>query len=177
MSPGFHAMTPASVHCFPPGAAIQNPQPGDFMLTHGVEWTDRLIRFGQRLRFRGADAPYAHWNHSALFVDAEGGIVEALAGGVARRNISLYASTEYTTFDDSATSAPTAVHVVGAGTVPSDGFSGYYSEGGFGVARLGDYAFAAVDGNDVWVANEYIPGLVQGADLANWGTFVTKVTP
>jgi hypothetical protein len=88
-----------------------------------------------------------------------------------------YASTEYTTFDDSATSAPTAVHVVAAGTVPSDGFSGYYSEGGFGVARWGDYAFAAVDGNDVWVANEYIPGLVQGADLANWGTFITKVTP
>jgi len=88
-----------------------------------------------------------------------------------------YPSTEYTTFDDSATSAPTAVHVVAAGTVPSDGFSGYYSEGGFGVARWGDYAFAAVDGNDVWVANEYIPGLVQGADLANWGTFVTKVTP
>jgi hypothetical protein len=88
-----------------------------------------------------------------------------------------FASTEYTTFDDSATSAPAAVHVVGAGTVPSDGFSGYYSEGGFGVARLGDYAFTAVDGNDVWVANEYFPGLVQGPDLANWGTFITKVTP
>jgi hypothetical protein len=88
-----------------------------------------------------------------------------------------FPSTEYTTFDDSATSAPTAVHVVAAGTVPSDGFSGYRSEGGFGVARWGDYAFAAVDGNNVWVANEYIPGLVQGADLANWGTFITKVTP
>jgi hypothetical protein len=88
-----------------------------------------------------------------------------------------YPSTEYTTFDDSLTSAPTAVHVVAAGTVPSDGFSGYYSEGGFGVARWGDYAFAAVDGNNVWVANEYIPGVVQGPDLANWGTYITKVTP
>ncbi len=96
MSPAFHAMTPASVHCFPPGATVPNPQPGDFMLTHGVEWTDRLIRFGQRLRFRGADAPYAHWNHCAIFADAEGGIIEALAQGVAQRNIALYHGTEYT---------------------------------------------------------------------------------
>jgi hypothetical protein len=31
--------------------------------------------------------------------------------------------------------------------------------------------------HSVWVANEWIPGLVQGPDLANWSTYITKVTP
>jgi hypothetical protein len=63
-------------------------------------------------------------------------------------------------------------------TVPADGFSGYHAfPPGNGVERWGDYGFAAVDGNSVWVANEWIPGLNQGPDLAGWGTYVSKVTP
>lgn len=88
-----------------------------------------------------------------------------------------YPSAAYTTFDDSATSAPTTLHVVAAGKVPGDGFTAFHAEGGSGIERWGDYGFAAVDGNSVWVANEWIPGLVQGADLANWGTYVSKITP
>jgi len=89
----------------------------------------------------------------------------------------FFPSAAYTTFDDSAGSAPTTLHVAAQATVPDDGFSGLRAEGADGVARWGDYGFAAVDGNSVWVANEWIPGLVQGADLANWGTYVSKVTP
>jgi hypothetical protein len=88
-----------------------------------------------------------------------------------------YPSAAYTTFDDSPSSAPSTLHVVAAGPVPDDGFTAYHAEGGNGVGRWGDYGFAAADGNSVWVANEWIPGLVQGADLANWGTYISKVTP
>jgi hypothetical protein len=88
-----------------------------------------------------------------------------------------YPSAAYTTFDDSATSAPATLHVVAPGQVPADGFTAFHAEGGSGIERWGDYGFAAADGNSVWVANEWIPGLVQGADLANWGTYVSKVTP
>ncbi len=72
------------------------PRAGDFMLTHGDEWTSRLIRFGQSLRYRGASAKYAYWNHTALFVDDDGGIVEALGTGVAKRSIHDYDPTQYT---------------------------------------------------------------------------------
>lgn len=72
------------------------PRPGDFILTHGDEWTSRLIRFGQSLRYRGASAKYTYWNHTALVVDARGTIVEALGTGVAQRSIHDYDPTQYT---------------------------------------------------------------------------------
>jgi len=55
----------------------------------------RLIRAGQRLRFRGADRPYAHWSHSALIVGQDGAIVEAEASGVRRDHLSRYQEREY----------------------------------------------------------------------------------
>ena len=72
------------------------PRRGDFILTHGDEWTSRLIRFGQSLRYRGASARYTYWNHTALVVDEDGSIVEALGTGVARRSIHDYDPTQYT---------------------------------------------------------------------------------
>jgi len=72
------------------------PRPGDFILTHGDAWTSRLIRFGQGLRFTGPRAKFTYWNHSALIVDDEGGIVEALGTGVAQRSIHDYEPTQYT---------------------------------------------------------------------------------
>ncbi len=75
-----------------PGA----PRPGDFILTHGNEWTSKLIRFGQSLRYRGPMAKYTYWNHTALIVDTKGAIVEALGTGVALRSIHDYDPTQYT---------------------------------------------------------------------------------
>ena len=72
------------------------PRPGDFILTHGDEWTSRLIRFGQSLRYRGSSAKYTYWNHTALVVDGVGTIVEALGTGVAKRSIHDYDPTQYT---------------------------------------------------------------------------------
>jgi hypothetical protein len=101
-----------------------------------------------------------------------------VAIGVSLIGPDFYPSAAYTTFDDSASSTPTTLHVVSQGTVPADGFTGYHAfPPGDGVERWGDYGFAAVDGNSVWVANEWIPGLNQGPDLANWGTYISKVTP
>jgi uncharacterized protein YycO len=72
------------------------PRPGDFILTHGNEWTSKLIRFGQSLRYRGPHAKYTYWNHTALIVDTKGAIVEALGTGVALRSIHDYEPTQYT---------------------------------------------------------------------------------
>jgi len=84
------------------------------------------------------------------------------------------------------------VHVAAAGLGPQDGFSGYKPFSGTKVARWGDYSAAvADDAGDVWLATEYIAQTCDGdtylatggtcggtrTSLANWGTFIFKVTP
>jgi hypothetical protein len=97
----------------------------------------------------------------------------------------------------------------GQGVRPADGFSGYKAQR-FPLAirpRWGDYGAAAVDGNSVWIASEYISddcdytdwggpffiggtgdnllGTCGGANhgpgnrtaLANWATRISKLTP
>ena len=86
---GFH------IEAFAPGESIQNPQPGDFVLTRGHEWTSVMIRVGERLRYRGNNRKYAFWNHAALFTDTQGGIIEALGSGVQPGNISKYTPVDY----------------------------------------------------------------------------------
>ena len=67
--------------------------------------------------------------------------------------------------------------LAGPGVAPDDGFSGYSAFGGNRVARWGDYTAAAADENgDIWVASEYIPNRTRFI-YANWGTFISKVTP
>jgi len=97
--------------------------------------------------------------------------------GVSLIGPDYFPSAAYATFDDSASSTPSALHIASAGQVPADGFTGYHAFNGNGVERWGDYGYAAADGSSVWVANEWIPGLDIGPDLANWGTFVSKITP
>ena len=96
------------------------PRPGDFILTHGDEWTSRLIAFGQGLRFTGPRAKYTYWSHTAFVVDDAGSIVEALGTGVAQRSIHDYDPTQYTVVrivasdEDRAEAAAFARAVIGA---------------------------------------------------------------
>jgi hypothetical protein len=83
------------------------------------------------------------------------------------------------------------IQVAAAGAGPWDGFTSYIIFGA-GRPRWGDYGAAAVDGNDIWIASEYVAqtcnysqyltlprgqcGGTRGA-LGNWSTHVSKVTP
>ena len=78
-----------------PGQMAGELRPGDFILTHAEHLTSRLIRLGQRARFRGAERKYAHWSHSALLVDDRGTLVEAEQAGVERSPLSKYRDVEY----------------------------------------------------------------------------------
>ena len=69
--------------------------PGDFILSHRHNPISRLISAGEKRRFRGPDAQYAHWSHCALLVDSAGALVEAESTGVRRSPISRYKSGEY----------------------------------------------------------------------------------
>jgi hypothetical protein len=70
--------------------------------------------------------------------------------------------------------APSSIEVVAAGAFPEDGFTGYPSGGGFGVARWGDYntAVTASDGS-IWMVVQYIANAAR-TDLANWNTFIFR---
>lgn len=97
----------------------------------------------------------------------------------------------------------------GTGAAPQDGFSGYKAQNFPNRVRprWGDYGAAAVDGNSIWIASEYIGGACGYTDwggpffaggagdnllgtcggashgpgvrtaLANWATRISKLTP
>jgi hypothetical protein len=84
-----------TVERFGPGESAEDLKAGFIVLTHGDHWTSRMIRFGQRLRFRGQRNKFARWNHVALVLDADGNLGEALSDGVVRTNLSKYEGTDY----------------------------------------------------------------------------------
>ena len=90
----------------------------------------------------------------------------------------FYPSVGYVTLNSSG--AGNVVHVAASGALPEDGLSGYVNFGGGRTprtARWGDYTAAVADeGGNIWFGVEYIPNLPRTA-LANWGTFIAKVTP
>ena len=68
--------------------------PGDFILAHRHHPLAGMISLGQKRRFRGADAAYAHWSHCAL-VESSGELIEAESGGIVRSSVSKYRTDEY----------------------------------------------------------------------------------
>lgn len=78
------------------GPADIDWQPGDFILCHRHDIFSRLIRFGEALRLSKTTRQYAYWNHTALVVDKQGTIVEALAKGVQVSHVSKYQHEQYT---------------------------------------------------------------------------------
>ncbi len=84
-----------------------------------------------------------------------------------------------------------SVQTAATGSGPWDGFTSYVIFGS-GRPRWGDYGAAAVDGNDIWVASEYVAqtctyaqyltapaGQCGGtrAALGNWSTHISKLAP
>jgi hypothetical protein len=86
-----------------------------------------------------------------------------------------------------------AVHIARDGAGPADGFSGYIFENLPNPIRprWGDYGAAAVVGNQIWIASEYIGQTCTLAQfeatnfrcgntrtaLANWDTRISLINP
>ncbi len=87
----------------------------------------------------------------AFGISASGQVVM----GLSLMGEDYYPSAGYVTFDRSL--RPSAVHVVGLGAGPQDGFS-MYAAFGDPRPRYGDYAATAIDPatGSVWIANEYV---------------------
>jgi hypothetical protein len=100
-----------------------------------------------------------------------------------------FPSAAYAYFTSAGPVGPLRIAKRGAG--PDDGFSGtFVFNGGVPRPRWGDYGSAVTDGNNVWIASEFI-GQVCGyglfkndftchgtrTALANWDTHITGLTP
>ena len=79
---------------FGPGQVATDLTPGDFILCHRHRTMAGLISLAEKRRFRGADAPFAHWSHAALVGDGAT-VIEAETRGVVRSPISKYRDDEY----------------------------------------------------------------------------------
>jgi hypothetical protein len=126
-------------------------------------------------------------SYPALGVTPDGNAVMALT----LTGKDYYPSAGYVRLDDQPDTTASGVRVVGAGQSPADDFSGYR---GFlyNRPRWGDYGAAAVVGDTVWIASEYIAqrpcslsqfeqtqftcGDGQRTALANWATHVAAVS-
>jgi hypothetical protein len=172
----------ASGYKHAPGGGLEvgeaAPRPGDFILTHGDQWTSRLIRFGQSLRYRGPKAKYTYWNHTALVVDMKGAIVEALGTGVTLRSIHDYEPTQYTVVrieasdEDRAQAATFARSCVGAAygwlTIVSIAFS-LVTGGGFAFAIDGQLICSGLVARALERTNaifKHDPARIMPAELA-----------
>jgi hypothetical protein len=79
-----------------PGETAAELSVGDFLLVDRGKYVGRLIRWGQALRFRGANRIYSRWNHAALVVSEQGDLVEALVRtGATRSHVDKYAGVTY----------------------------------------------------------------------------------
>jgi len=68
------------------------------------------------------------------------------------------------------------IHIMAAGTGPTDDFSGYPAFGGNGIARWGDYSWGvAMPNGRILLASEWIPPTAR-TPFTNYGTFITVVT-
>jgi len=86
----------------------------------------------------------------------------------------FFPSAAFATLDAKSGAGP--IVISGPGAFPDDGFTGYFPFG-FRVGRWGDYSAAVADeSGTIWLGNEMIPN-ARRTVLANWGTFITKVTP
>jgi hypothetical protein len=91
-----------------------------------------------------------------------------------------------------ANAGPRQIHVAAAGTGPYDGLTGYPTVNNTAsrIARWGDYSATVADGNNIWMASEYVPFActdteyasdplcgMRRAPEANWGTYISEFVP
>ena len=113
-------------------------------------------------------------NNSVLYPSVAVNGLGSAAIGLTLVGPDYYPSAAYVRVPGSA--APSVLNVAAAGAGPEDGFTGYVTFSGR-TARWGDYSAAAVDeAGNLWFATEYIPALPRTL-LANWGTYIGKITP
>lgn len=134
----------------------------------GIEWfivnpTSGKLTMQGYLAAAGYDFTYP-----AIGVTASGRGVMAFTATGSLNGKDLYLSAAYAPIDASVGVGAWNVVPGGEGAAVDDGFTSYRQQVGGNPPRTrwGDYGAAAVDGNSVWLASEYI---AHACDYATWG--------
>jgi hypothetical protein len=108
------------------------------------------------------------FTYPAIGVTASGRGVMAFTATGSLNGENLYLSAAYAPIDGSVGVGAWNVVPGGEGKAVDDGFTSYKQQVGGNPPRTrwGDYGAAAVDGNSVWLASEYI---ASACDYATWG--------
>jgi hypothetical protein len=170
----------------------------------GIEWFVVNPSVGSIVLQGYLGATGYDFTYPAIGVTASGrGVMAFTATGN-----STYPSAAYAPIDGKVGITTWNIVPTGAGAAVDDGFTSYKSQvGNPPRTRWGDYGAAAVDGNSIWLASEYIShacnyttwggpffaggsgdnllGTCAGAShgpgtraaLGNWSTFISKFTP
>src|SRR5258706_2835163 len=64
-------------------------KPGNFIVTHGTDFFDRLIQIFTMSR----------WNHTALIVSSKGDLIEVVTNGIRKNTLAKYTSQEFYVVD------------------------------------------------------------------------------
>src|SRR6266700_1243181 len=64
-------------------------KPGDFIVTHGTDFFDRLIQ----------DFTVSRWKHAALIVSSEGNLIEVVTKGIQKSTLAKYKHEEFYVVD------------------------------------------------------------------------------
>jgi hypothetical protein len=92
----------------------------------------------------------------------------------------FFPSAAYVRFD-AARGPGDDVRIAAAGAAPLDDWDAYAPIGRTPVARYGDYSAALLDGETLWMGQEYVPAACASfpcagrEEFANWGTFVSRI--
>jgi hypothetical protein len=130
----------------------------------GIEWFVVNPAAG-KVALQGYLGAAGHdFTYPAIGVTASGrGVVAFTATGD-----TLFPSAAYAPIDAITGTGAWAVVPGGEGAAPDDGFTSYKAQVGGNPPRTrwGDYGAAAVDGNSIWVASEYV---AHACDYDKWG--------
>lgn len=90
-------MSEPTLRAYAPGATAQPGEyaAGDFILVHHNNLVGWIIRFGQRLRYRGKNRKFSWANHAGLIVSDSGDLYEATGTGIKANHLSEYTPDDY----------------------------------------------------------------------------------
>lgn len=86
---GSAVVPPSTFTIFPAGTPITGTQAGDLVLVRHGSLMAKLIRFGQRIRYRGDLRPFAWCNHAAIVV-SPGQLIEQQGRGGTQVSLDEY---------------------------------------------------------------------------------------
>jgi len=139
-----------------------NPD-GDAVQRAGIAWYVVNPFAGKVVTQGYLGAAGYDFTYPAIGVTASGrGVMAFTATGD-----TVYPSAAFASIDANAGVGSWSVVTGGQGAAQDDGFTSYKSQvGNPPRTRWGDYGAAAVDGNSIWIASEYI---AHACDYATWG--------